>query len=277
MDSNSLILTLLNLKGWGAKKVYDYVYAHELNYEKCVKGLVEELSDAQKIEFKQQLVVSKQTLALNLQNGISACNILDECFHEKLYFKSDKCVFLYYKGNIELLNKKSIAIIGTRTPDEDFVDKGMKAAKYVARKGYVIVSGLALGCDTVAHESALLVNGDTIAVLPSPCDNPQPTSNKDLANRIVENGGLLISEYGTGTPVSKYNYPQRDRIQSLLTSTVLIIQASDGSGTMIATKKSIKDRKDVYAIKGNNLSLVKKYVDVDNEEELNEIAKWIMN
>ena len=87
----------------------------------------------------------------------------------------------------------------------------------------------------------------------------------------------MISEYSTGSTVSKYNYPKRDRIQSLLSSTILIIQASDNSGTMIATKKSIKDKKFVYAIKGNKLSLVDKYVDVYSEEDMKEIANWIMN
>lgn len=277
MDTNSLILTLLNMNGWGAKKVYKYIIKHSMNYDKCVQGLVDELNSEQKTEFKQKLQQSKLTLALNLEKGIKACNIFDEYFPKKLYHLNDICIFLYYRGNINLLNRKSIAIIGTRTPDEDFKEKGMIATKYFASKGYVVVSGLALGCDTIAHETTLMVNGDTIAVLPSPCDNPQPTSNRSLAERIVENGGLLISEYGSGETVSKYNYPRRDRIQSLLTSTILIIQASDGSGTMIATKKSINENKMVYAIKGNNLSLVKKYVDVESEEELKEIANWIMN
>jgi len=277
MDTNSLILTLLNMSGWGAKKVYKYVLMHSMDYDQCVNGLVEELDSDEKAEFKQKLQQAKQTLLLNLEKGIKACNILDKCFPKKLYHGNDICVFLYYKGNIDLLNQKSIAIIGTRTPTPEFVDKGMIAATYFAKNGYVVVSGLALGCDTIAHEATLMVNGKTIAVLPSSCDNPQPAANKALAEKIVENGGLLVSEYSTGSTISKYNYPRRDRIQSLLTSTVLIIQANDNSGTMIATKKSIKDGKFVYAIKGNKLSLVNKYVDVDSLEELKEIANWIMN
>ena len=120
------------------------------------------------------------------------------------------------------------------------------------------------------------VKGKTIAVLPSSCDNIQPSSNRELANSILLNGGLLISEYSFGSKVSKYNFPRRDRIQSLLSSVVLIIQASDDSGTMIATKKSLKDGKFVYAIKGNQLTIVNRYIDVDSVEDLKELESWIL-
>lgn len=275
MNSNSLILTLLHLKGWGPKKIYSYVSMHSFDYERCINGLVNVLSDYEKILFKKELANSILTLKSNQDNGVSACNILDKEFPEKLYTSTDKCVFLYYKGDINLLSKKAISIIGTRKPDEDFIEKGIIATTYFAKKGYVIISGLAQGCDAIAHNSCLDAGGKTIAVLPSPCDNVQPSSNRLLADRIVKNGGLLISEYGIGTPISKFNFPQRDRIQSLLSEVILIIQASDKSGTMIATRKNIKDGKLVYAIKGNDLTIVQRYVDVDSIEELEEVEKWI--
>ena len=276
MDANSLILTLLNLNGWGPKKVYDYVHKHSFDYIKCVDGLVNELSTELKNVFKIELSRSKETLKKNLEQGINAINILDPKFPKKLYNTNDKCVFLYYKGNIDLLNQKSIAIIGTRKPDEEFINKGEIVSKYFAKEGYVIVSGLALGCDTIAHSSCLEVNGKTVAVLPSSIDNIQPSSNKVLAKKILDNEGLLISEYGVGSPFSKYNYATRDRIQSLLSSVTLIIQASDNSGTMIATKKSLKDKEMVYAIEGNKLTLVNNYIDVNSTNDLNDIKTWII-
>ena len=276
MDANSLILTLLNLNGWGPKKVYDYVHKHSFDYSKCVDGLVNELSTELKNAFKIELSRSKETLKKNLEQGINAINILDPKFPKKLYNTNDKCVFLYYKGNIDLLNQKSIAIIGTRKPDEEFINKGEIVSKYFAKEGYVIVSGLALGCDTIAHTSCLEENGKTVAVLPSSIDNIQPSSNKSLAQKIVDNDGLLISEYSVGSPFSKYNYATRDRIRSLLSSVILIIQASDNSGTMIATKKSLKDKKMVYAIEGNKLTLVNNYIDVNSIEDLNDVKTWII-
>lgn len=275
MDTNSLILTLLHLKGWGPKKIYAYVSSYSFDYDKCVSGLVTELNDEEKILFKQELVNSKITLKKNYDLGISACNILDKEFPKKLYLSTDKCVFLFYKGDINLLSKKLISIIGTRKPNNEFIEKGIKISSYFAKKGYVIVSGLALGCDSIAHKTCVEVGGKTIAVLPSSCDNIQPSSNKALAQSIVRSGGLLISEYSAGTTISKFNYPQRDRIQSLLSSVIVIIQASDESGTMIATKKNIKDGKLVYAIKGNDLTLVTRYIDVDSIDELEEVENWI--
>ena len=108
MDTNSLILTLLNLKGWGPKKVHSYVYAHDFDYKKCVNGLVVELDDTEKYYFKIELAKSKRTLENNYNKGINAINILDKCFPSKLYFTNEKCVFLYYIGNIDLLQENSI-------------------------------------------------------------------------------------------------------------------------------------------------------------------------
>ena len=275
MDKKSLILTLLHLKGWGAKRVYLYVQRYNYDYEKCVSELIEELNEEEKTAFKQELISSKKTIELNSQVGTKVCCILDKEFPKKLFLSSSPCVFLFYKGDISLLSQKSISIIGTRKPDSYFVEKGKIATTFFAKKGYVIVSGLALGCDTIAHSSCLEAGGKTIAVLPSPCDNVQPTSNRQLAQRIIENGGLLISEYSTGSTMTKFNYPQRDRIQSKLSEIILIIQANDQSGTMIATRNCLKDGKRVYAIKGNRISIVHNYVDIDSPEELEEITKWI--
>lgn len=275
MDKKSLVLTLLHLKGWGAKRVYLYVQRYNYDYEKCVSGLIDELNEDEKVAFKQELISSKKTIELNSQVGTKVCCILDKEFPKKLYLSSNPCVFLFYKGDISLLSQKSISIIGTRKPDSYFIEKGKIATTFFAKKGYVIVSGLALGCDTIAHSACLDAGGKTIAVLPSPCDNVQPISNRQLAQRIIENGGLLISEYSTGSTMTKFNYPQRDRIQSKLSEIILIIQANDQSGTMIATRNCLKDGKRVYAIKGNRISIVHNYVDIDSLEELEEITEWI--
>ena len=276
MNTNSLILTLLNLDKWGPNKVYAYVCKHNFNYEECLASLKYELDETQKNAFKEQLVKTNDILKQNNDLNIKTINILDKNFPEKLYQGSDKCVFLFYKGNVDLLNQKCISIIGTRKPDPYFIEKGIKITKELAKKDYVIVSGLALGCDTIAHQSCLEVLGKTIAVLPSSCDNIQPTSNKKLANDILDNNGLLISEYSVGSTMSKFNFPRRDRIQSLLCSAILIIQASDTSGTMIATKKNIKDGKIVYAIKGNEISIVDHYLDVDSKEEIELFENWLV-
>ena len=275
MDTNSFVLTLLNMKGWGPSKVFKYVEKNSFDYEQCVLGLVNVLDDEEKILFKKELVKSKIKIKNNNDLGINCCNIFDSVFPSKLYNYDQKCVFLYYRGDINLLKMKSITIIGSRSVNEYFSEKGKIATKYFAENDIVIVSGLAIGSDSIAHQACLDVNGKTIAVLPSSCKDIVPYCNTKLANEIVENGGLLISEYGVNDVFNKFNYAQRDRIQSLLSNVTLIITATDDSGTMIATKKSIANKKPVYAIEGNNLKIVNRYVNVDNIEELNEIAIWV--
>ena len=268
MDTNSFVLTLLNLKGWGPTKVYNYINKYSFDYEKCRLALAEELTDKEKERFKNELLKSKNKIQNNLKLGVKCCNIFDSFFPKKLYDLDQKCIFLFYKGNIELLNKKSITIIGSRNLTEAFVEKGKMAVEYFSKKGYVIVSGLALGCDSLAHKVCLESKGMTIAVLPTSCDKIMPTSNKTLANNIVNNNGLLISEYGTDDPFNKYNFAERDRIQSLLSNTILIIEAQDSSGTMIATRKHIANNKHVFALEGNKLLLVKNYIDTQNINDL---------
>lgn len=275
MDSNSFVLTLLNMKGWGPAKVYNYIKKYSFDYNKSVMGLVDALNDEEKILFKKELVKSKIKIKNNDDLGIKCCNLLDSTFPSKLYNYDQKCVFLYYKGDISLLSQKSITIIGSRTVSEYFAEKGEIVAKYFAENGIVVVSGLAIGSDSIAHQSCLDVNGKTIAVLPSSCNNIVPYCNTKLANEIVEKGGLLISEYGVDDSFTKYNYPKRDLIQSLLSNVILIITATDDSGTMIATKKSLKNKKQVYAIEGNDLKVVSKYIDVNNLEQLSAIKTWI--
>lgn len=274
MNSNSLVLTLLSLDGWGQKQTLKYVTKCGFDYKLCVERLIT-LSDDKKIEFKSKLKLSNKIIKENELKGIKMISLLDENFPKRLYSSTDVCVFLFYKGNIELLNSSTITIIGTRNPNSPFIDKGKIVSKYFAQKGYTIVSGLAIGCDTIAHIECVNIGGKTIAVLPSPCDEPKPDSNKNLANKILEADGLLISEYGTGSPVSKYNFPRRDRIQSLLSNVTLVIQASNTSGTMIAVKKSLKENKTIYALEGNHIEIIDKYIDVNNFDDLHKIEKEI--
>lgn len=275
MNTNSLVLTLLNLDGWGPRKVFSYVSRWNFDYESCINGLIYELDDSKKLEFKSKLKEINKVLYDNETKGIKTITLFDSVFPKKLYMSTDICIFLFYIGNVELLSTPSLAIIGTRKPTVEFIEKGIIASRYYSQKGYSIVSGLALGCDSIAHSECIKVNGKTIAVLPSPCDNPQPISNRQLAREIVSSGGLLISEYGTGMEVTKYNYPRRDRIQSLLSDVTLVIQASAKSGTMIAVNKSLKDKKKVFAIEGNDIPGNIDYVDVNDMDDLKKIERYL--
>lgn len=145
----------------------------------------------------------------------------------------DPPVMLYAKGNLALLQLPcAVAIVGTRQPTR----QGTRVARYLAqqwvRHNYVVISGLAKGIDTAAHEGALDAQGKTIAVLGTSLDKIYPAENKGLAERIVSEGGLLLSEMLLGQPGFKMAFVQRDRIQSGLSLGVFPVQTRRGGGTM---------------------------------------------
>lgn len=140
---------------------------------------------------------------------------------------SERPVALFYRGDLSLLNKanKNIAVIGLLNPDKDTETVESEVVSKLVSCGATIVSGLALGCDTVAHRQALRSDGKTVAILPSPLDEIIPTANKGLADEIVKNHGLLITEYYEKTKSKmelSRRYQERDRLQALFSDCVVL-------------------------------------------------------
>lgn len=265
-----LIIALSQLKGVGPSKIVSFAKRYGYDYSSCLENSMN-FFGISKEDLDNNLKTAETVIKINKDAGISVACLLDDCFPKHLCECNNPVSLLYYIGNIDLLKSKTVTVIGTRKPDQSFKDKGRLLVKKLAEMHYTIVSGLAIGCDTLAHESALEFNTPTIAVLPSPCDDIYPKTNRKLAEDIIINGGLLITEYGSGTPFSKFHLIERDRIQSILSSMIIVIQATDDGGSMIAVSRSIKDGKNVMAIKGNNLKLVDHYVDPELESDIAEI------
>ncbi|AXP81515.1 hypothetical protein CJ739_2442 [Mariniflexile rhizosphaerae] len=140
---------------------------------------------------------------------------------------SEKPVFLYYKGDIDLLNidNKNISVIGLLSPEGDIEERERNIVSEFVKNGATIVSGLALGCDSISHQEALDQNGKTVAILPSPLYDIMPATNKGLAFKIVDEGGLLITEYGTDFKSKmelSSRYKERDRLQALFCETIIL-------------------------------------------------------
>lgn len=141
--------------------------------------------------------------------------------------ESEQPVFLYYKGNISLLSidNKNISVIGLLNPEGNIEERERNIVAQFVKDGATIVSGLAFGCDSISHQQALDSNGNTVAILPSPLNNILPARNKGLAYQIVEEGGLLITEYGTDfkSPMElSSRYKERDRLQALFCDTIVL-------------------------------------------------------
>lgn len=155
---------------------------------------------------------------------------------------------LYIKGNKKLLNTNIISIVGSRNCSEEGVKLTEFFSKGLVMQGLTIASGMAIGIDAAAHKTALDVNGKTIAVLPSGLDKIYPEENKELYIRILENDGLIISEYKPYVKACKQKFLDRNRIVSGLALGVLIIESKYRSGTSVTAEYAIGQKRKVFAL-----------------------------
>jgi DNA processing protein len=175
----------------------------------------------------------------------------DTCFPIGVKELKDCPDIIFVKGNIELLNKFSIAIVGSR----DCTDYGIDTAKYfsteLSKRDIVIVSGLARGIDTAAHKACIEAGGKTIAVLAGGLDNIYPKENIKLANEIINSGGAIITEYFPDVPPLNILFPKRNRIVSAVSQGVLVIEAREKSGALIAANFSKKLGRKIFCVPSN--------------------------
>ena len=145
----------------------------------------------------------------------------------------------------------TVAIVGTRKPTPYGRETTFKLAYDLAKKGVVIVSGLALGVDAAAHKGALEAGGITVAVLANGLDTVYPASHRQLAENIVAHGGALVSEYPSGTPAYPSQFLARNRIVSGLADAVIVTEAAARSGTLATVMHALEQGREVFAVPGN--------------------------
>ena len=155
---------------------------------------------------------------------------------------------LYYRGDLEILEGKLVAFVGTRacTPYGRVVTE--KLVEELSLCGVVIVSGLARGIDTCAHEAALRFGLKTVAVLGTGIDNIYPSENEKLSEKIVADGGCILSEYGMRAPARKFSFPARNRIISGLSLATVVVEAPESSGALITAKRANEEDREVFAV-----------------------------
>ena len=174
--------------------------------------------------------------------------IKDENYPDKLKKIKNPPQQLYLKGNIELLNKNIISIIGSRSCTEKGRKLAKKFASELSAQGLVIASGMAKGIDTAAHIGALKQNGKTIAVLGNGLNYIFPQKNKKLYNEILENDGLIISEYPPETEPASNLFLERNRIVSGISIGILVIEAAYRSGTSVTAKFAKEQNKKIFVL-----------------------------
>jgi DNA processing protein len=186
-----------------------------------------------------------------LEAGGSVLTPEDEAYPDRLRQIYDPPTVLWIRGNVQLLARPGIAVVGTRQPSPYGSGMAELLSRDLANRRLVILSGMARGVDTAAHKGAIEAGGKTIAVWGTGIDVIYPKENKKLAESIVTSGGAIVSEYPLGTFPAPQNFPIRNRILSGMSVGVLVIEAAEYSGTRITARCAMEQNRDVYAVPGN--------------------------
>lgn len=158
---------------------------------------------------------------------------------------------LYCKGNTDLLNTRSIGVVGARKSTVYGKNVALMIGRRLAESGITVTSGLALGIDAFSHEGALEADGKVIGVLGNGFDHMTPQRNRGLMMRGLEKGGLVVSEYAPDVVGFKGNFPARNRIISGLSDALVVVEADLNSGSLITAKHAAEQGRTVYAVPGN--------------------------
>jgi len=230
-DNAINILTTKSYKGigraWIVKNLKGNESIEEIVYLLNTKSKQTDEITIEDFNFKKNQILEKVLNLGDSCDGLIAIGDKNFPKHRGNVKESEKPIFLFYKGDIDLLHieNNNITVIGLLNPDETIEKRERKIVQEVIKHNITIVSGLAFGCDSIAHLEAIK-GGKTVAILPSPLNNILPATNKGLAYEIVEEGGLLVSEYYEdfkGQHELSSRYKERDRLQALFCDAIFLI------------------------------------------------------
>lgn len=272
----NLILSLKEIRGIGNKTIIDFLkykkkeiesskdfsleFFKRVNYSPIIKRLNCTENEWDKIRYQ-----SRKTLEMSKKEGIYYLHPYMKQYPRRLLENKIYPPLLFYKGNVNLLNyKKIVAVIGTRKPTKLGAKLGTKFSENFSKRGYAILSGLAIGSDTVGHIGALNASGGTIALLPTPLNRIYPKQNQELAKKIVEKNGTLVSEYALGSNLKGRNLVNnliaRDEWQAGMSDGVLATETSLKGGSNHAIRHALKEKKPIGMFDYRNTKLENKFL-----------------
>lgn len=217
------------------------------------------------------------------KNKISPLFYLDKEYPIRLKQCHDSPLMLYYKGTSDLNMAKIVALVGTRKATEYGRDMCRKIIEGLAEQNVLIVSGLAYGIDTWSHKAALDSRQQTVAVLGHGLDRIYPSANRSLAEKMLENGGLLC-EYMSGTLPDRENFPMRNRIIAGISDAVVVVEAGETGGALITAEIANSYNRDVFAVPGrigdphsegcNKLIKINKAALIQSARDITYLLNW---
>ncbi|MDP0507348.1 MAG: DNA-processing protein DprA [Fusobacterium sp. JB019] len=205
--------------------------------------------DINKIYESKKVNLSKE-LEILKRNKINIISLKDDNYPIYLKNISHPPVFLYYKGNINLLKNKIIAIVGTRKPTAYGKICCEKFTRELVQSGITTISGLALGIDAICHKTTLEEKGNTIAIVGSGLNVIYPYENKKYWNEVSEKG-LILSEFPLNTKPLSFNFPMRNRIIAGIAKGILVVESKEKGGSLITASLAIEEGRDVFAVPGD--------------------------
>jgi DNA processing protein len=196
---------------------------------------------------------ARQILANRPKHRLNPLTSRDDGYPERLRHIPDPPIVLWTRGDTALLSRRAVAIVGSRAATPVALAIARRLGRDLAGRGLVIVSGMARGVDAAAHQGALDAGGETAAVLGSGADVIYPPEHVPLATRIAATG-VLVSELAPGTPPRPKHFPLRNRIISGVSEAVVVVEASERSGSLITARAALEQGREVLAVPGNVLS-----------------------
>lgn len=248
------LLTLLGLPGVGVRTVK--LLADRLDVLGAVNAgdalpagvsavAARSLRDAEAVSAAYARAVA--TVAKAEETGTQLLSVYDERYPRQLASIPDPPPVLFVKGSLPVDGTKCVAVIGTRKASEWGREQARSFVREVALRGWTVVSGLALGIDTEAHEAAVAAGAPTVAVLGGGLDRVSPAQNRALAQSVVESGGALVSEQPFGVIASKATLVQRNRVTSGLSVVTVLVESGLTGGSMQTVRFAVLQRRRVFA------------------------------
>lgn len=245
------ILFISSLKGVGKKTIHKQ-YFEAIKSCEDINDLEENLLPKIKAFSTIELKTAEDNAKKRFEEILNKPDIMAITYFDSCYPVSVKALqasaplILYTKGNAELLGGNNIAVVGTRKPSDHTaaVEQNL-VKKIIDLSNTTIVSGLAVGCDYIAHDTAVKQKGCTIAAMPSGVENVIPAQNRLLADKIVSSGGCLVSEYQLNAPATKWTYVERDSLIAALSETTIVAECGVNSGTMHTVKAAMGLRRKI--------------------------------
>ncbi|WP_415902425.1 DNA-processing protein DprA [Neptuniibacter sp. QD29_5] len=237
-------------QGWTPEKLLRSSEAdwHRLNLK---KKTITTLSDFQ--QGHTSLVQQKLESALTWQASAEDCHIItitDADYPALLREIYDPPPILFTRGNLAALNLPQVGIVGSRSASKGGLKHAYQFAGYLAQNGLIVNSGLALGIDAAAHQASVNAQCPTVAVFGTGLDRPYPARNRILAQQILEQQGIWLSELFPGAPPLAPHFPRRNRIISGMSAGILVVEAAPKSGSLITARMAMEQGREVFAIPG---------------------------